>query len=653
MIIDQNVPHKLTSSKLNLPWFTRTQRRLCRKKHKLFKKAKKTNKTDHWTTYKSFRKTVRKNLKEARNSYISNTLKNSLNENPKAFWSYIKKLNNNSVGVSDLLSNDKLYSDGKTKANILNDQFFSVFTNEDTSQIPTTKPFLNSKIKQLIITPEGVNKQLQNLNPNKASGPDQIPPWFLKEHANYLHDILTDLFQTSVDSGTIPKRWKEANICGVFKKGDKSDPANYRPVSLTCVCCKILEHIIHSHVMKFLDDHNILTDSQHGFRAKRSTETQLLLTINDISKQVDQNSTITMAILDFSKAFDKVPHQRLLSKLSAYGIDGNLLAWFSSFLSNRIQRVVCDGEVSDSKQVLSGVPQGTVLGPLLFLLYVNDIPTNINSTIRLFADDCLVYRKTNNHSDQQVLQDDLNKLEQWQNKWQMNFNPSKCHILTISPKKCYNSPTYTLCNQPLKQVDSHPYLGVEIDNKLRWDKHIDNITNKANHVLGLLKRNLSCCPTEVKVTAYKTLVRPILDYASVVWDPHHQCDEDKVEAIQRRAARFCMADYSYNSSVTNMLNELDWPLLKTRRKHSRLCMLYKINNNLVAIDKDDLIPPNILNTRNKHALNFMVPFAKKNAYKYSFYPRTIKDWNTLPYDTALAPSLNCFKDKLNNSCFVH
>ena len=653
LIIDKNTPHKFTSTKQNLPWFTRIQRRLCKKKHKLFKKAKTTQQTNDWTTYKSFRKTVRINLKKARNTFICNKLKNSLTENPKAFWSYIKRLRSNSVGVSDLLDNGKLCSDSKTKANILNDQFFSVFTEENTSQIPVTKPITNSKINQLIITPEGVKKQLHDLDPNKASGPDQIPPWFLKTHADDLYEILTDLFQTSVDNGTIPNKWKEANICSVFKKGDKHNPANYRPVSLTCVCSKILEHIIHSHVMKFLDEHNILTDLQHGFRAKRSTETQLLLTINDISKQIDQNSNVSMAILDFSKAFDKVPHQRLLSKLSAYGIDGNLLAWFASFLNNRTQRVVCDGEISDSKQVLSGVPQGTVLGPLLFLLYVNDIPDNINSTVRLFADDCLVYRTIDNPSDQQILQDDLNKLEQWQNKWQMNFNPSKCYILSISSKKCFKSPVYTLCNQPLKHVNSHPYLGVEIDNKLRWDKHIHNITKKANSILGLLKRNLSNCPTDVKSTAYKALVRPVLEYASSVWDPHHQCDVDKLESIQRRAARFCMADYSYKSSVKIMLHELDWPLLKTRRHNTRLHMLYKINNNLVAINKDELIPTIRTNTRNNHDLNFQVPYAKKNVYKHSFFPHTLKDWNALPSDIVHAPSLNCFKAKLTNTCIAN
>ena len=356
-----------------------------------------------------------------------------------------------------------------------------------------------------------------------------------------------------------------------------------------------------------------------------------------------------MAILDFSKAFDKVPHKRLLSKLLAYGINGELLNWFESFLTNRVQRVVCDGEISDPKCVLSGVPQGTVLGPLLFLLYVNDIPDNITSTVRLFADDCLVYRTTNSPADQQLLQEDLNRLENWQNKWQMNFNPSKCHILTISSKKEYKSPNFTLCNQTLKHVNSHPYLGVEIDSKLRWNNHINNISNKANSVLGLLKRNLSHCPLDVKTTAYKALVRPKLEYSSVVWDPHHQCDIDKLESVQRRAARFCLGDYSYTSSVSNMLTKLEWPPLKTRRRNMRLTMLYKIRNNLVSIEKNNhLIPTTNRPTRYSHDLKYHVPYAKKNVYKYSFFPHTLTDWNVLPTDTVHAPSLDSFKSKLTN-----
>ena len=645
-IIDKHIPHKFTSTRLNLPWFSRVQRRLCRRQTRLFKIAKKSQDPQDWTMFKTFRKSVHKNLKESRNNFISNKLKDSLVENPKKFWSYIKRLKNNASGVSDLLNNGELCSDSKTKANILNNQFFSAFTKENLNNIPVETPLTNSKISQIIISPEGVKKQLLNLDQNKASGPDNIPPWFLKAYASEVHLILTDIFKSSIEHGTIPSKWKEANICSIYKKGNKNDPANYRPVSLTCVCCKVLEHIIHSHVMKFLDANNILNDSQHGFRAKRSTETQLLITVNDLAKNVDQSSTISIAILDFSKAFDKVPHQRLLSKLSSHGIHSNLLSWFESFLSGRIQQVLCDGETSDPKPVISGVPQGTVLGPLLFLLYVNDLPDNIQSTVRLFADDCLVYRNINNNDDNLILQDDLDKLEIWQNKWQMNFNPSKCYILNINNKKQHTPYNFSLCNKILENVSNHPYLGVEIDNKLRWDKHINKVTKKANSILGLIKRNLKNCPLEVKTVAYKSLVRPILDYGSTVWDPHFQCDIDKLESVQRRSARFCTADYSRFSSVTSMLEKLEWPQLKKRRENMRLTMLYKINNELVSIDKNNLSPAENTNTRSNNNHKFHIPYAKKDVYKYSFFPRTIKKWNALPNEVVNAPDINCFKTKL-------
>ena len=193
----------------------------------------------------------------------------------------------------------------------------------------------------LKITTAGVIKQLKS---NKASGPDEIPPWFLKENAQEIAPILTDIYQNSIDAGVIPNQWKNANICGAFKKGTKSDPANYRHISLTCIACKILEHIIHSHIMKHLEQHGILTDSQRGFRTKRSTESQFILPIHDIASAIQCNKSMHAEVLDFSKAFDKVPHQRLLKKLQYYGIHGTILNWFESFLIQRYQTVVCDGK---------------------------------------------------------------------------------------------------------------------------------------------------------------------------------------------------------------------------------------------------------------------------------------------------------------------
>ena len=221
------------------------------------------------------------------------------------------------------------------------------------------------KISDLVINEEGVLKQLQGLSPNKAAGPDELPLWFLRMFAVKLATILTDIFQSSINIGTLPHQWREANICGIFKKRDKSLPENYRPVSLTSVTCKILEDIIHSHVMDHLERFDILVDAQHGFRAMRSTETQLILTVDDITETVEQRSSIHMAILDFSKAFDKVPHKRRLTKLAQYGIQGNLHSWLRNFFTDRTQRVTCEGNMSSSQ----GIYQACLRGQFWSLFY--------------------------------------------------------------------------------------------------------------------------------------------------------------------------------------------------------------------------------------------------------------------------------------------
>ena len=221
--------------------------------------------------------------------------------------------------------------------------------------------------------------------------------------------IFTSLFQSSIESGVVPEEWRRANITALFKKGDRSNPGKYRRVSLTSVTCKVLEHIVHSHVVKHLESHSILVDTQHGLRAKRSTESQLILTIDDIAKSFDARKNVDMAVLDFTKAFDKVPHRRLLHKLRLYEIKNSLSNWIRNFLSNRVQSVVVKGESSTLAAVLSGVPQGMVLGPLHFLIYINDLPDQ--SKCRLFADDRLVYKEITSSADIDILKEDMEQLE--------------------------------------------------------------------------------------------------------------------------------------------------------------------------------------------------------------------------------------------------
>ena len=256
-----------------------------------------------------------------------------------------------------------------------------------------------------------MKKLLKGLKHHKASGPDNIPTRFLKEAANELAPALGLIFSASLIQGYVPDDWKTADVTPIFKKGDRSTPSNYRPISLTAVCRKVMEHILHSQVMQHLDHHNILSDSQYGFRKKRSCDSQLILIIQDLASSLEDGEQIDAVLLDFSKAFDKVPHQRLLLKLQHYGIRGHLLSWIESFLTGRSQKVLVEGKSSSSVPVASGVPQGTVLGPMLFLLYINDLSDNVSFTTRLFADDSLLYRRIRTEEVRHILQEDLSRLE--------------------------------------------------------------------------------------------------------------------------------------------------------------------------------------------------------------------------------------------------
>ena len=295
-------------------------------------------------------------------------------------------------------------------------------------------------------------------------------------------------------------------------------------------------------------------------------------------------------------------------------------------MEERTQCVICGGYTSDSANVISGVPQGTVLGPLLFLIYINDLPECVSSMCSLFADDCLVYRMIESERDIKILQNDLTNLELWARKWLMTFNTEKCEAIQLSLKPAIPN-SYTLYGKHLKGATEAKYLGVTIDCKLSFAKHIDIVCKKANSMLAFIQRNLKSCQRQIKADAYLMYVRPILEYAVAVWTPHTKCDIDRLEAVQRRAARFVTSDYNRtSSSVTVMLDNLNWSTLISRRQKSRLCLLYKIIHNLVDVTLPSYITPATRFTRG-HDQKFILPQPRINAYKFIF-PQIQLDYGT-------------------------
>ena len=491
----------------------------------------------------------------------------------------------------------------------------------------------------------GVCKLLKGLNVHKATGPDAVPTRFLHDFAVELAPIMTKLFQLSLDTGKIPDDWREASIVPVFKKGERQLASNYRPVSLTSVSCKLLEHIVHSQIMDHYDSRHLLADQQHGFRSRRSCESQLLITVDSLAKSLDYGEQVDVILLDFSKAFDKVPHQRLLHKLDFYGVRGNTWNWVKDFLSKRTQQVTLEGQSSTRADVISGVPQGTVMGPLLFLTFINDLPEYTKSDVRLFADDCLLYRKVNSLADARQLQQDLSSLEYWEKQWQMEFHPQKCTVIHVTRKQRPIEHKYLLHGHTLEAVQSGKYLGVTLHNKLNWTEHICNIRAKSCKTLGFLRRNLQGCRPDVKSAAYSTMVRPTLEYAATVWDPYQQTHIQSLESVQRRAARFVKENFYERSPgcVTTMLRDLQWESLETRRLKSRLVMMFKIKHDLIDVPATSYLTSGDARTRGS---SYRQPTASRDVYKYSFFPRTIRDWNSLPEEVKGVTSIDGFKEQL-------
>jgi hypothetical protein len=670
--VEKHIPSRIRRRNNSLPWMNRELRRLLRSKKRHYKKAKKSQ---NWKNYRFIQKECRRKMRKAENDYLNDIIQQGMKENnTKPFWRFVKSRRQDNIGVAPLKDGTSLISDTATKAKLLLRQFCSVFTKEDSSQLPRMNGTPHPDLAELKIEVAGVAKLLRNLNASKASGPDGIPSQVLKHCADVLAPALTTIFNYSLETGNLPSDWLTANIASVFKKGDRNKAENYRPVSLTSVACKTMEHVICHHLRNHLEQHNILTNKKHGFRSGFSCETQLLTTMDDLLKSNNRGMQTDVIILDFSKAFDTVPHAKLLHKLQHYGIRGPVLGWISTFLTRRTMRVVLEGERSEEAKVESGVPQGTVLGPLLFLCHINDLPDTVSSSVRLFADDCLLYREIRSFLDHITLQKDLSRLEAWARDWGMRFNAKKCYVL---PTKTQSTFFYKLNDEALAHVEQNPYLGLTISSDLKWGVHITNVCKKAGSTLGFLRRNLGSCSRECRRLAYISLLRSKLEYGASVWDPYLKKDTDRLERIQRQAARFITRDYKSRETgcVTKMLNDLNLKPLQERRKQQRLVTFYKITEGLIpALPPEQFLTPSdhgksrrtirpkvytdcvttnlVARHAAVHSKAYKVPDASSEQYSGSFFVKTVVEWNQLPEATVQSKSAAAFSTALGKSLAV-
>ena len=639
--VDLFIPKvKIKSKKTKPPWMNIEVRKSIKTKHKLFKRYLESNNSFHYKKYIEKRNEISKKIKYLKKGH-ERKIADECKQNPKAFWKFVNSKRICKQGITSLKKPDGTYTNSdKEKADVLDQLFSSVFTKENISDIPVTVPGEESGnvfLSDIYITEKAVLDKLNNLNVTKTPGADNMHPRVLKELSKSISKPLTLLFNKSISEGKLPVDWKTANVTAIFKKGEKSDANNYRPVSLTSIVCKVLESIIRDVLQEFFEQLNIYSPCQHGFRKNKSCTSQLLEVMEEFTLMLDKKETFDVIYLDFKKAFDSVPHRRLLNKLKSYGITGSVLSWIENFLTNRTQKVrVGDGE-SNSSPVVSGIPQGSILGPILFTVFINDLPDCVQGLCKIFADDTKLYNKSSNF---QQIQQDLFRVEDWSRKWQLHFNTSKCKCLYYG--KNNPSVTYYLNGQPISSCSQEKDLGVTFDPELNFKLHISNITKKANQILGIIKRNFNYIDKDTFLKLYKALVRPHLEYGQSVWSPYLISGRKEIEKIQRRATK--LIPKLKNLSYEERLNKLKLPSLNYRRTRGDMITVFKLAH---SKDFHIMFTP-CKNITRGHNLKIEKHFNRLEVRKNCFSHRVVNQWNALEYDTVNSKTVNEFKKRLDN-----
>ena len=641
---EQYIPKRKIRSGRNDPkWMNNNIRRDIGVKRGLYKRIK-WGEVHIIGQYNELARKVKKDIRTAKRNYEVKIARNA-QKDPKGFYQLYKAKAREGIGPLKGMDGSLIEKEEISKE--LNKYFLSVFTQEEPDgELEPEHIFRGQeadKLSNINIDKEMVRKEIDKLKKTKSPGPDDIFPRILKECKEQLDEPIARIFMKSLDTGIVPRLWRQANVVPIFKKGDKAEGSNYRPISLTSVVGKMLEAIIAKEIRKHLDEHHLIKHSQHGFSKGKSCLTNLLSFYRKVFETLDSGDRYDIVFLDFSKAFDRVPHRRLISKVKAHGIDGKVLEWIRGWLTGREQRVQINGKKSEWGNVTSGVPQGSVLGPLLFVIYINDLEAGISSDVSKFADDTKVGRPIKNIEDARRLQEDLNRLQEWSEKWKMQFNVNKCTFMSVGKENWHVD--YTLSNTTLGKTLSARDLGVQVSCDLRPRQQCILARNRANKILGFISRCVTNRTPEVILRLYLALVRPHLDYAAQFWSPYYRKDIESLEAVQRRMTK--MIQGLRNIPYKDRLKQLNLHSLERRRARGDLIEVYKWVKGINKGNIDQVIEVSNQSKTRSNGCKLKKLRFRTDIGRYWFTNRVVNDWNRLSRHVVEAESIGSFKKRLD------
>ena len=586
MVTDAKSRHipmcKPRSNQHRLPWMKSPRiKRQRTAQWRSWKKFKQTRSARDYDEYKMERNRLCSMIRTAKMNYEGRLI-SDMKHNPNLFHGHCRRTLKTKQGVTNVINGSGTLTETEQEtADALNSYYQSVFTRDDAALTPEFHQRTEEKIVDVVLTVETIEEQLQGLNPNKAAGPDGVESRLLKECAEEVAPVLQQIFRKSLDESEVPERWKEAEIIPIHKGGSKATMANFRPVALTSVVCKVLERIVCSAILAFLATNHLITQQQHGFVRGRSCQTNILLCMEKWTDIIDSGKSVDVAYFDYAKAFDKVSHRLLLIKLRAYGIDGKLLAWLAAWLNNRKQRVVVGNAKSAWLSVISGTTQGTVLGFLLFLLFINDLPGECapedESLIQLLADDTKTFQviseDANGHArDQKDLQNRVDRIAQWANTWHMEINPGKSKVMHVG-KRNPGLP-YFINGTEIAPVTTEKDIGFWIRDDLSTTTHVQKARGKALAEISRIRRNFSYIDKRAFCILYNQRIRPHLDYGMTACPPGTVAEAKLLEAVQSKATALVHGLRHRNAEERRKF--LGLMTLEQRRERGDMIEVFKI-----------------------------------------------------------------------------